>query len=507
MEERNLNLFKLKVVRVSTSKTTSETVKVSDFTIQNEVLKTILREKYASFNTGLPDMNGNIENFKLVKKDVDPYTVVSFNGGIKTEIKSKPVYLTYMVYDMDDNLKGSVLFNDRNSVGNYVAGGEYQALYSKSTGNYPEVYSVKRNNTTLPDNFLCPQLITEENNIVNFRENTLQNGQNVTYCPKIFWEAGYTLYQDIVNSQNYTVQEFFEFQTGNVNFIFNNGNTFNTINFEISLVIIYETESDDPVPSEDYISSSHVQAVNVYNKNNYSSIYDYNLAVRCDHGCTGGPECCRTPGPQLYGIAYVNSAYAYKYEDQSCNYCIDAPNNFNINNDDEFWFDMITIAHEIGHQFGLAHTWEQYSYPAQPILCPLQYGEPNSASCSCSSTIMSYCFPPQVSEPRISDSRLVTLNTQLGNEGQNMICNILPNEPYLKLEIINTNIIGPNFIYTIELRDCDNNDWYEIETGLNYNDFPRYLIISELPFNANCYAYKVTVDGINAFCEGIENIN
>lgn len=474
-----IDLFNLKVVRNE---------KESDFFISQGAISNILINKYSAFETQIPNYDGTTNTYTLKQKRINSYPVTLYTDGVKVETKTKPKYISYLIYNERNEVKGNLCVNKENTIGLYYINDDKVMITSRTVGVPTEECLISKIEEVDENLVQCGN--DDNGSVENVEKNSTKTYNKVTsvnntYCVKVLWLISYPLYSQLINAQNYTIEEFIETLNNVLNQAYNTGNNESTFQFEINGIISYTTANDEPNWGYDLYN------VGNYAYNNYFNTYGYDIVYRID---SGGP-------PGIAGQANCGAAYGYYGDNEraSVGWFWTAPQNLDTSTYNSFYDRLETTVHEIGHNFGLAHTFQNncQGFYNQAV-CPSSCG---SSPCN---SVMSYCPFRQL---EFHPARMDNLNDFVSTYGESLLCNVTPNEPYLKLEIIDTNIIGPNFIYTIELRDCDNNDWYEIETGLNYNDFPKYLIISELPFNANCYAYKVTVDGINAFCEGIENIN
>ena len=62
---------------------------------------------------------------------------------------------------------------------------------------------------------------------------------------------------------------------------------------------------------------------------------------------------------------------------------------------------------------------------------------------------------------------------------------------------------SPSFTFTVQFRDCVGGPWEIYGTGLTYNDFPLYVLVSNLPSGSSeCYEYKITSNEISMECYG-----
>lgn len=517
MEERNLDLFNLKVVRNE---------KESDFYIDTTTLSDILRNKYKTFNTELPNYNGTKQSFKLKRKVINPYPYVSYNSGEKTERLRNPKYTTYLIYDDSDNVRGTLCLNKKNTISYYTIDGEQIMLTSRTVG-VPTTEVMVNKTEPIVDNspLTCePQSSNIPSDLKSLEDKERRSSSitsvNNTYCIKILWEISWDMYEELNTTQNYTTQEYIEFRIAILNTVYNTNNNDSTIDFQISAIIEYETVSDDPVNLATYPTlnppyvniGSHLYSVQSQVNNLYNNLYDFNISLKLqalglpgadgycyddpnDSGCEDRPTPATGPSGAntLWGIAICGGIFNNLSRQNVC-YINCAPDNLNINQQNLFLKNIGVMAHEVGHNFGLAHTFNSS--------CGSFY---NGVACNtgCGSypcnTIMSYCNYLTL---EIHPLHMTSMNNFLSSYGADLICNLTPDEPYLLLSITNTNLISNSNTFTVQMKDCSNNTWYTIDTNLNYNDFPLIIIISELPFNATCFEYLITSDQTNAVCTG-----
>ena len=119
-------------------------------------------------------------------------------------------------------------------------------------------------------------------------------------------------------------------------------------------------------------------------------------------------------------------------------------------------------------------------------------------------TIMSYCanFGITFINLEFRPERIADGYSYASTYGQHMICQDTPEEPYCELSI-ESNMSSPSFTFTVQFRDCVGGPWEIYGTGLTYNDFPLYVLVSNLPSGSSeCYEYKITSNEISMECYG-----
>jgi hypothetical protein len=510
----NLDLFNLKVVRND---------KEADFYINTITLSDILINKYQTFTTELPNYDGTKQSFNLKRRVINSYPYVSYNSGEKTERIVSPKYTTYLIYDDSDNVRGSLCLNKENTISHYTIDGEQVMLTSRTVGVPTTEVMVNKSESIVDDSvYLCDQVVSENQVDLNSLEDKKQRSSSIistnnTYCVKILWEISWDMYEELNTTQNYTTQEYIEFRISMLNTIFNTNNNDSTIDFQISAIIEYETVADDPVNIATYPScgnygclGNHINTVQSQVNSLYNNLYDFNISLKLqamglpgvDAYCYYNPNesgCEDRPTPPtggfgtLWGVAVCGGIFNTLDRQNVC-YINCAPDNLNINQQNLLLRNIGTMAHEVGHNFGLAHTFASACYT-------YINGQACITGCSdypCDS-VMSYCTYRTL---EFHPLRITNMNNFLSLYGADLICSLTPNEPYLLLSITYTTLVSLNDTFTVQIKDCSNNTWYTVDTNVNYTSFPLYLLISDLPFTANCYEYLIQSEQNSVSCSG-----
>jgi len=172
-------------------------------------------------------------------------------------------------------------------------------------------------------------------------------------------------------------------------------------------------------------------------------------------------------------------------------------------------FDNFLHAHEVGHAVLGFHTWNfgNYTVPLGPFsgtfIPDCANGNNTGPLCQISDpgchTIMSYCANNGTSFINLAfrPERITDGYTYASTYGQHLICQDIPEEPYCELSI-ESNMTSPSFTFTVQFRDCVGGPWETYGTDFTYNDFPLYILVSDLPSGSgDCYEYKVTSNDVS----------
>lgn len=468
-----IDLFNLKVVRNE---------KESDFFISQNAVSNILRNRYRVFETQIPNYNGTTNTYILRQKKLNSYPVALYTNGIKVETNTRPKYVTYLIYNENNEVKGNLCVNEENTIGFYYINDDKVMITSRTVGVPTEECLVSRidESENLDENVIpCGN---DNNTVESFEETDIVVNRvtsvNNTYCVKILWEISYTLYDKLILAQNYTIEEFIETLNTVLNQAYNTDNNESTFQFEIGGIVSYTTANSDPnVGAGTY-------GIRTYAYNNYSSVYDYDIVYRLEGN----------PGPAA-GVGTCGGVYT-ALGGGAIGWLWNAPVNLDTNTLNDFYNRLETTVHEVGHNFGLAHTHDNSCGSFQTTqACNYCVGQ-QPPPCD---SVMSYCYWRQLSFHPI---RMNDLNNFVATYGGDLLCDVTPNEPYLLLSITNTNMTSNEFSYTVELKDCFDNQWYTYGTDFIYNDFSLIIILSELPFSSNCYEYRITEQTTNQICTG-----
>ena len=460
-------------------------------TINESSLSDITKNKYGTLSLLLPDYEGNSKIVNLVKNNKlkDTINIIRYNNGIKTEEELDLIYTTYRVIGDDGSTIGGVAFKNGGVEGLYYINGITTTLTSTGGINY-----VAFENESDSD-FICGSQIPEidEDVIVQKTSPTSSN----SYCVKTLWEVPFNLYNAIDTIASYNTQEFIEIQDFWLNTQYATASDYVNVSFEIASVVVYETLNDDPYKLSTYPSSytvySHMDDVQDYALQNYTDI-EYDLLLNINN----------SPIPSwlgLNGIAGINvmftqgfpASYVFKYDIYST---------FDIQNSNTY-YDVKVVAHEVGHNCGLMHTFQGTNSLGGAISneIPGCYGGSTCPSPQECRTIMSYCRQFQGLTLSFNDQRAQELGNFFNLNGQDLICDTVPSEPYFEISL-DTNIVSLSFNYTVEFKNCFDGNWYTYGTNFNYDDFNLIVPISNIPFSADCYEYRITVQEINKVCQG-----
>lgn len=498
-----INLFSPNVLVT----TEIEADKIFSFVIDESELRRVKNENLNSFTTNIPKNDGTTKNVKLKKvKLISENLVKSTQGDITTITEVKPIYTTYKVIENDTPI-GVIGFDLDKVTGSYIIDGERIHLYKETNG----LYNASTKELTLPEDFECgmddetidstndvtPKYVQEE---VSYRPLS----QNEQYCVKIVMDVAVDTYNDIIDEGG-TVQEYLEYTIINLNSYYQPD--FGD-DFVFELVGFVEWTTTDPwnLNSGAYTQN---QAVGTYYNNNHITLLpgvDYNFVHQLNTASAGG-----TLGISNFLGVYVPGMDISPKNVMNC---------WKLNVNYPYGSDILDLwlnAHELGHAVVGLHTWNATSYYQGPYSYFTGWAGSSTAPCNCNPccpsnpdcyTIMSYCpqfVPSSAANQKFTPQRVSDGYSYAAQYGQHLICSTAPDEPYLELSAT-TNITSPNFIYTVEIKDCDSSDWFTYGDDFIYDDFPLYIVISTLPFNANCYEYRVTIDNLPQTCQGTENI-
>ena len=460
-------------------------------TINESSLSDITKNKYGTLSLLLPDYEGNSKIVNLVKNNKlkDTINIVRYNNGIKTEEELDLIYTTYRVIGDDGSTIGGVAFKNGGVEGLYYINGVTTTLTSTGGINY-----VAFENES-DSEFICGSQIPGIPEDVILQKTSLTSSNS--YCVKTLWEVPFNLYNAIDTIASYNTQEFIEIQDFWLNTQYATASDYVNVSFEIASVVVYETLNDDPYKLSTYPSSytvySHMDDVQDYALQNYTDI-EYDLLLNINN----------SPIPSwlgLNGIAGVNvmftqefpASYVFKYDIYST---------FDIQNSNTY-YDVKVVAHEVGHNCGLMHTFQGTNSLGGAISneIPGCYGGSTCPSPQECRTIMSYCRQFQGLTLSFNDQRAQELGNFFNLNGQDLICNTVPSEPYFEISL-DTNIVSLSFNYTVEFKNCFDGNWYTYGTNFNYDDFNLLVPISSIPFSADCYQYRITVEGLVAECQG-----
>lgn len=475
---RYIDLFNLKVVK-------SE--KESNFFISREAISNIIRNEYRVFETEIPYFDGTTNRYILRRKKINSYPVALYTNGIKVETETSPKYVSYIIYNEKNEVKGNLCVNEENTIGFYYINDNKVIITSRTTGVPTEECLVAMieevedeyenvepcgNNDSTTESF-------EETNIVVNRVTSVNN----TYCVRVLWEISYTLYSQLISAQNYTIEEFIETINNVLNQAYNTDNNDSTFQFEVSGIISYTTANSDP-----NVGAS-VFDVGLYATNNYSSTYDYDIVFRLD-----------ADSASYAGIAVCGGAYGGIYRSALGKFWT-SPVNLDTDSFNSFYARLETTVHEIGHNFGLAHTHDDNcgSFTTVQVCSPRCDYIPGGQDTPPCDSVMSYCIWRQLG---FHPTRMDDLNNFVETYGGDLLCNVTPNEPYILLSITDTNMTSSEFSYTVQLKDCSSGQWYTYGTDFLYSDFSLIVLLSELPFSSECYEYLITEQTTNQTCTG-----
>jgi hypothetical protein len=486
-----------------TTQSTNDTA--YSFVIDNIALENIKNNSYDSLSVNLPKNDGTTKNLRLRKvKLISNELLKSTQGDNSNITKVKPIYTTYKVIENEKSV-GVIGFGIDKVTGSYIVDGEPIILY-KNTDN---LYIASTKELVIPEDFQCGMddetlEVTSKDLQRNVeKENTYRPlSQNEQYCVKVVMDVAVDTYNDII-SEGGTVQEYLEYTIINLNTYYQTD--FND-DFVFELVGYVEWTTTDPwnLNSPGYTQN---QAVGTYYNNNHTTLLpgiEYNVIHQLNTVNIGGLK-----GISNFLGIYINGMDISPKNVYNCwSLNVSYPYGSDI-------FDLWLNAHELGHAVVGLHTWNSTSYYQGTYSYFTGWSGRNTSPCNCNSccgsnpdchTIMSYCsayLPIQKFTPQ----RVLDGYDYAAQYGQHLICNSTPDEPYLELSLTNTNITSPNFTYTVELKDCNTGQWFTYGDNYTYSDFPLYIVISTLPFNANCYEYRVTIDSLPQSCQGTETIS
>lgn len=465
------------------------------YSMNQTILNDIYDSKYRTFDLELPTFKGNKVLLKLQKRDNNSNNikVTTFNRGISKTKTTKSDSVRYQVLDDSNNIIGGILFKNNRVEGFYEINSETTTLYRVENTTYNAIFDDDKSE------FVCDNTLTgiTEQLDVDYSVNTVNNN---SYCVGVLWEVPWNLYNKIQTTSTYTVEEFIDIQDFWMNSIYSSTSNDVDISFYISGLIIYETLGDDPYDVENVTTGNiynYINVVNNYRYQNYNYI-NYDLFLQLNH--------VRIPVySNLNGIAdgfggmygapnSTNMSLVFGYEIYSV---------FDYQNSNTY-YDIKVVSHEAAHNFGLVHTFSLGSFTFNGVSSlPI----PGCTSNSCPSiqgcrTTLSYCRQWQNLTLDINTTRSLELANFLDTSGEHLICETPPLGSYLEIIIDDTNLTESQNTYTLELKDCNETQWYTYGTNLPYSSFTLNVYISDLPFTADCYNYKLTEELTNTVCDG-----
>jgi len=465
------------------------------YSMSQTILNDIYDNKYRTFDLELPTFKGNKVLLKLQKRDNNSNNikVTTFNRGISKTKTTKSDSVRYQVLDDSNNIIGGVLFKNDRVEGFYEINSETTTLYKVENSTYNAVFDDDKSE------FVCANTLTgvTEQLDIDFSVNTVNNN---SYCVGVLWEVPWNLYNKIQTTATYTVEEFIDIQDFWMNSIYSSTSNDVDISFYISGLIIYETLGDDPYDVENFTTgniNNYINVVNNYRYQNYGYI-DYDLFLQLNHvriPVYSGLNGIADGLGGMYGAPNsTNMSLVFGYEIYSV---------FNYQNSNTY-YDIKVVSHETAHNFGLIHTFSAGNFTFNGVSSlPI----PGCTGGSCPSiqackTTLSYCRQWQNLTLDINTTRSLELANFLDTSGDHLICETPPLGSYLEIIIDDTNLTESQNTYTLELKDCNDTQWYTYGTNLPYSSFTLNVYISDLPFSADCYDYKLTEELTNTVCDG-----
>jgi hypothetical protein len=475
---------------------------VASFTYNKPVLESIKNNDYKQFGLGLPLSDGSIINTVLQKTNYSKNEIVKSTNGDREEVSIvNPQSNTYRVI-YNDEVIGSVLISDNKVNGLYQVDGEVIKL-GKSTNT---LHSAWNSSTTIEAGLSCGTNEYDDVEEVNpsqndFIKRTLNS--NEKYCFNMVYDIPKETYADIIQEGG-TIQDYVEF----VNFALN---AYYEPDFagdiEFILAGWVEWNGSDPwdVNQDGYTQRDQVGQYYMNNHNTLLPGVEYNLIQQLHKLSTSG----------LRGLSRFLGAYVTdidtNFQNVSLTWSVNPEFPFTItNNTSDSWVN----AHEVGHAVLGLHTWNSGTVYSSAVGGTWVGG--STAPCNCNSccvsntdchTIMSYCplsynvGSSVYSIMKFQPARVNDFYNIASQYGQHLICSSTPETPYFEISL-DTNITSSSFNYTVEFKNCFDGDWYTYGTNFNYDDFNLLVPISDIPFSADCYEYRVTVQEINKVCQG-----
>ena len=478
---------------------------LSEFTYNSETLKNIYDNNYESFEMAIPNWDGTMAIMRLEKTEYSNPEITLSSQGENSIIESvSPILRTYRIKDGNKSI-GSLGISETT----------VYCLYEKNsttvllTETTDKLYTAFKSFIEGP-NFNCGSTVNpKEREINQFRESVMSQSLSGSqyYCVDMIYDLPFNSYNRIqqnggnsqlyIESMNLFLNAFYEPS-------FNGDFT-----FKVKGIVEWTTQTSEPWnvagnPNE----VQYRDTIGTYYKNNHNTLLpgiDYNFIYQINRRSFNNTG--------LQGISNFLGIY-YPDIDNTINNVAVA---YNVNVDLPYvmsgvkgnLFDNFLHAHEVGHAVLGFHTWD-YGTWTIPLGtfdgtyisdCPnFPCNIPNS-DCH---TIMSYCanFGITFINLEFRPERIADGYSYASTYGQHMICQDTPEEPYCELSI-ESNMSSPSFTFTVQFRDCVGGPWEIYGTGLTYNDFPLYVLVSNLPSGSSeCYEYKITSNEISMECYG-----
>jgi hypothetical protein len=453
----------------------------------------------------IPNWDGTMAIMRLEKTEYSNPEITLSSQGENSIIESvSPILRTYRIKDGNKSI-GSLGISETT----------VYCLYEKNsttvllTETTDKLYTAFKSFIEGP-NFNCGSTVNpKEREINQFRESVMSQSLSGSqyYCVDMIYDLPFNSYNRIqqnggnsqlyIESMNLFLNAFYEPS-------FNGDFT-----FKVKGIVEWTTQTSEPWnvagnPNE----VQYRDTIGTYYKNNHNTLLpgiDYNFIYQINRRSFNNTG--------LQGISNFLGIY-YPDIDNTINNVAVA---YNVNVDLPYvmsgvtgnLFDNFLHAHEVGHAVLGFHTWD-YGTWTIPLGtfdgtyisdCPnFPCNIPNS-DCH---TIMSYCanFGITFINLEFRPERIADGYSYASTYGQHMICQDTPEEPYCELSI-ESNMSSPSFTFTVQFRDCVGGPWEIYGTGLTYNDFPLYVLVSNLPSGSSeCYEYKITSNEISMECYG-----
>ena len=483
---------------------------LSEFTYNSETLKDIYDNNYESFEMAIPNWDGTMEIMRLEKTQYSNSEITLSSQGETSTIESvNPILRTYRIKDGNKSI-GSLGISETTVYCLYEKNGT-TVLLTETTD---RLYTAFKAFIDGPD-FNCGNTVNpKEREINQFREAVIsQSFSGAQYCCiDMIYDLPFNSYNRIqqnggssqlyIESMNLFLNAFYEPS-------FNGDFT-----FKVKGIVEWMSSTSEPwniAGNPGY--TQYRDTVGTYYKNNHNSVLpgvDYNFVYQINRSSFNNTG--------LQGISNFLGIY-YPDIDNTINNVAVA---YNVNVDLPYvmsgvtgnLFDNFLHAHEVGHAVLGFHTWNfgNYTVPLGPFsgtfIPDCANGNNTGPVCQTSNsdchTIMSYCANQGTSFINLEfrPERITDGYTYASTYGQHLMCQDIPEEPYCELSI-ESNMTSPSFTFTVQFRDCVGGPWETYGTDFTYNDFPLYILVSDLPSGSSeCYEYKVTSNDVSVECYG-----